>query len=168
MTDSKDKLLQAYNRMVDELSAAVEKAEETLSPTIDEMLKNSEELTKKAFALTQDEAKNISAYLKREITDAREYMHTDGREYRQWLNFDIQQVEDQFIDFLSKAADKTWIDFKALEILSEKNSLYHTGEICSAGTLSCQNCGQQMKFTKNTRIPPCPKCHKTTFKRVVS
>ena len=31
MTDPKDKLLKAYNRMVDELHAAVEKAEETLS-----------------------------------------------------------------------------------------------------------------------------------------
>jgi len=167
MTDPKDKLLKAYNHMLDELHAAVEKAEETLSPTIDEMLKNAENLSKKAYALTQDEAKNISEHLKRDIAHAREYMRTDGKEFKQWLNFDIQQVEDRFIDFLSKAADKTWIDFRALEILSQKNSVYKTGELCSAGTLRCLDCSQEMKFTKNSRIPPCPKCHHTNFERVV-
>lgn len=167
MTDPKDKLLKAYNHMVDELHAAVEKAEETLSPTIDEMLKNAEQLSKKAYALTQDEAKSISEHLKRDIAHAREYMQTDGKEFKQWLNFDIQQVEDRFIDFLSKAADKTWIDFRALDLLNKKNSVYSTGEICSAGTLRCLKCSQQMKFTKNSHIPPCPKCHHTKFERVV-
>ena len=167
MTDPKDKLLQAYNKMVDDLHAAVEKAEETLSPTIDEMLQNAEKLSKKAYALTQDEAKNISDHLKRDIASARKYMHVDGKEFKEWLNFDIQQVEDRFADFLSKAADKTWIDFRALEILGKKNSIYKTGEICSAGTLRCLDCGQQMKFTKNSHIPPCPKYHHTKFERVV-
>ncbi len=167
MTEPKDKLLQAYNKMVDDLHAAVEKAEETLSPTIDEMLLNAEKLSKKAYALTQDEAKNISDHLKRDIASARKYIHVDGKEFKEWLNFDIQQVEDRFADFLSKAADKTWIDFRALEILGKKNSVYKTGEICSAGTLRCLDCGQQMKFTKNSHIPPCPKCHHTKFERVV-
>ena len=49
MTDPKEKLLQAYNHMVDELHAAVEKAEESLSPTLDEMLENAERLSKKAY-----------------------------------------------------------------------------------------------------------------------
>ena len=132
------------------------------------MLKNAENLTKKAYALTQDEIKGISEHLKRDIASAREHMQTDGKEFKQWLNFDIQQVEDQFVDFISKAADKTWIDFKALEILSKKNSVYKTGEICSAGTLRCLDCSQEMKFTKSSRIPPCPKCHHTNFERVVS
>jgi len=167
MTDPKDKLLQAYNHMVDELHAAVEKAEETLSPTIDEMLQNAQRITKKAYALTQDEAKNISEHLKRDIAHAREYMQTDGKEFRQWLNFDIQQMENRFGDFLSKAADKTWIDFSALKIMSKKKTIYKTGEICSAGTLRCLDCGQQMKFTKSSHIPPCPKCHHTSFERVV-
>ncbi len=168
MTDPKDKLLKAYDRMVDELHAAVEKAEETLSPTIDEMIKNAENLTKKAYMLTQDEMKTITEHLKRDISHVREYMKTDGNELKQWLNFDIQQVEDQFVDFISKAADKTWIDFKTLEFQNKENISYKTGEICSAGTLQCLGCSQQMKFTKNTRIPPCPKCHHTSFERIVS
>jgi len=167
MNEQTDRLLKAFNHMLDELHAAVEKAEETLSPTVDEMLQNAEKMTRKVYALTTDEAKSLTTQLRREITQAREYMQTEGREFNAWLNFDIQQVEDQFAEFLSRAADKTWLDFRAFELMSKQNSIYKTGELCSAGTLRCMKCSQEMKFTKNSRIPPCPKCHHTQFERVV-
>ncbi|MBL7001051.1 MAG: zinc ribbon-containing protein [Gammaproteobacteria bacterium] len=167
MNEQTDRLLKAFNHMVEELHAAVEKAEETLSPTVDEMVQNAEKITRNLYALTTDEAKSITAQLKRDITHARDYMQTEGKEFNAWLNFDIQQVEDRFVDFLSQAADKTWLDFRTFEILSKQNSIYKTGEICSAGTLRCMECSQEMKFTKNSRIPPCPKCHHTRFERQV-
>lgn len=167
MPDTKDKLVQGFNRMVDEMFAAVEKAEERLSPTLSEMLDNAQKLSKQAYALTQDEAKTITEHLKRDFSHAREYLKTDGRELKEWLNFDIQQVEDGFADLVAKAADKTWLDFRQFEDETELHSVYKTGEICSPGTLRCLECGQTMKFTKSSRIPPCPKCHHTRFERVV-
>lgn len=167
MNDQKDKMLEAFNHMVDEIHAAMEKAEETLSPTIDEMVHNAEQMSKKLYALTQDEAKSVSEHVKREIANAREYLQTDGKELNQWLKFDIQLVEDKFADFLAQAADKSWLDFRAFKD-HQQNTLYKTGEICTAGTLRCLDCGQEMTFKKNSRIPPCPKCHKTNFERVVS
>ena len=85
MTDPKDRLLNAFNHMVDELHAAIEKAEEKMSPTVDELLSNTEKMSKKLFALTQDEAKSVSEHLKRDITHAREYMETEGKDLNQWL-----------------------------------------------------------------------------------
>lgn len=166
MNEPKDKLVQAFNHMVDEVHAAYQKAGEALSPTMEEIIKNTEETSKKLYALTQDEANTISEYLKREIASARKYTETEGKDLKQWLNFDIQLVEDQFIDLLSQAADKNWLDFRAFQEYQE-NYLYKTGEVCSAGTIRCLSCAQKMKFTKNSRIPPCPKCHHTEFERVV-
>ncbi len=40
-----------------------------------------------------------------------------------------------------------------------------SGEITSAGRLECKACGYEMHFKKTGRIPPCPKCHKTEFKK---
>ncbi len=167
MPDTKDKLVQGFNQMVDELFAAVEKAEETLSPTVTQMLDNAEKLGKQAYALTQDEMKTVSTHLKQEISRARHYLHDEGKEMKDWLNFDLHQVEDRFTDFISKAADKTWLDFHQFEQENEQQIIYKTGEICSPGTLRCLDCGQTMKFTKSSRIPPCPKCHHTRFERVV-
>ena len=166
MTDPKDRLLQAYNHMLDELHAAMEKTEEQLSPTVDEMLANAEQMSKKLYALTQDEAKTVVEHLKRDIGHARKYMQTEGKELNQWLKFDIDLVEGRFADFLNQAADKNWLDFRAFKDF-QTNTLYKTGEICGPGTLRCLNCGQEMRMTSNNHIPPCPKCHHTEFERVV-
>ena len=42
---------------------------------------------------------------------------------------------------------------------------YHTGEISGPGTLLCVACGTELHLHKTGRIPPCPKCHATQFKR---
>ncbi len=167
MTDAKDKLVEAYNRMVDELHAAVEKAEETLSPTAEELLKNAEELARKAYALTADEARSVAESVKRDWADARAYLQTEGKELSQWFRFDLKLIEGRFMDLVAKAADKTWLDFSRFERETREQTRYHTGEVCSPGTLRCTSCGQEMTFTRATRIPPCPKCHKTEFERVV-
>lgn len=38
-----------------------------------------------------------------------------------------------------------------------------TGEITSAGTLSCVQCGAAMPFARTATIPPCPRCATTEF-----
>ncbi len=40
---------------------------------------------------------------------------------------------------------------------------YSTGEITTAGSLTCQECGSKMNFKKTGHIPPCPKCSGTLF-----
>ena len=52
--------------------------------------------------------------------------------------------------------------------LSEKlgSSLtYKTGEVTHGGTFSCTGCGAELNLKKPGRIPPCPKCSKTEFRR---
>ncbi len=167
MTDPKDKLLKAFNHMVDEFSAAVEKADEKISPTVDEMISRAEHTSKELYALTQDEVKSISEHLKRDISHAREYLNKEGKELSEWFDFDMKLVEDRFANLIAKAADKSWLDFQAFKRRASEGTVYKTGEICSAGTLRCIACGQTMKFTKSNHIPPCPKCHKVEFSRSV-
>jgi isocitrate dehydrogenase len=40
---------------------------------------------------------------------------------------------------------------------------YKTGEMTSAGSLTCQACGQKLQLKKTGHIPPCPKCSGTLF-----
>jgi len=46
---------------------------------------------------------------------------------------------------------------------AEKSISCRSGEITSAGTLTCKACKHTMHFKKSGRIPPCPTCHKTDF-----
>jgi len=40
-----------------------------------------------------------------------------------------------------------------------------SGEITSAGTLTCVACEHELHFKKTGRVPPCPKCHATQFRK---
>jgi len=56
----------------------------------------------------------------------------------------------------------------ALRSLSSKakESLgYRTGEMSSAGTLTCQACGQSVHLKQTGHVPPCPKCSATLFSK---
>jgi DNA-directed RNA polymerase subunit RPC12/RpoP len=42
--------------------------------------------------------------------------------------------------------------------------MYKTGEKPGKGTYYCSNCGTKVVLDDNSdTLPPCPKCHKTTF-----
>ena len=42
---------------------------------------------------------------------------------------------------------------------------FRTGDITSAGTLTCENCGWTLQSTRTTLLPPCPRCSETTFRK---
>lgn len=42
---------------------------------------------------------------------------------------------------------------------------FRTGDITSAGKLSCENCGWTLQTTHTTLLPPCPQCASTTFRK---
>ena len=42
---------------------------------------------------------------------------------------------------------------------------FRSGDITSAGTLTCENCGWVLRTTRTTLLPPCPQCRETTFQK---
>lgn len=70
-------------------------------------------------------------------------------------------VQSTFTRILTSAAET----LTELAERSEKSLEFKTGEITSPGTLTCKDCEAEMHMTKTTRIPPCPKCHKTIFRK---
>ncbi|MBC8554830.1 MAG: hypothetical protein H8D23_34900 [Candidatus Brocadiales bacterium] len=40
-------------------------------------------------------------------------------------------------------------------------------QVTGPGVLECDECGNQLHYYKAGRIPPCAKCHKTNFHRVM-
>ena len=42
---------------------------------------------------------------------------------------------------------------------------FRTGDITTAGTLTCENCGWTVQTMRTTVLPPCPQCAETTFRK---
>ncbi|NIR99369.1 MAG: zinc ribbon-containing protein, partial [Gammaproteobacteria bacterium] len=47
----------------------------------------------------------------------------------------------------------------------DQRLVYHTGEATHGGSFVCMSCEAAIKMRKPGHLPPCPKCHKTEFRR---
>ena len=115
-----------------------------------------------------EEAESLADALRRDIHRANEVVNRQGKEFRDWLSFDIDLVEDRFLDMIARAADKTWLAFRDFEQGANRADSYHSGEICTAGTFSCAACNRELRLRHNGRLPPCPSCHHGEYYRVVA
>lgn len=42
---------------------------------------------------------------------------------------------------------------------------FRTGDITTAGSFTCSNCGWTLQTTRTTMLPPCPRCAEATFRK---
>lgn len=163
LEDATDKLVNGYNTMMDKLSEWTEKADETAGPMIINGVKEAEEFLTELHQWSKEEIDLISRYVKRDLHDAASNMEVNNKSFREWLEFDLQLVEEKLLSVFSNMADQTRLE---LDHLKEAANEWHTGEVTSIGTLVCMNCGKELHFHKAGRIPPCPSCSHTQFKRI--
>lgn len=131
--------------------------------TLDEALKKAGEEISSMGDFSREQAEKISVFVRRDIAS----MGVQAGKTREALKkaVDPQRVavgiQSAFSRILSSAAGTLgeWAE------KSEKHLEYKTGDVTSPGTLSCKDCGAEMHLKTTVRIPPCPKCHKTLFRK---
>lgn len=161
--DATDKLVNGYNTILDKLSEWTEKADETAGPMIINGLKDAEQFLSELQEWSKEEIDLVSRYVKRDLHDAATKMEAENKSFQEWLEFDLHQAEDKLLSVFSNMADQTRLE---LDHLKKMANQWHTGEVTSIGTLVCKKCGKELHFHKAGRIPPCPSCYHTEFKRI--
>ncbi len=160
-----EKLVAAYDRMMARVHALLDTAEQQAIPTLQENIEKAKQQAVELKELTQEEAEKVAHYLRRDLHDMATFLKESGQEFSTWFDFDIELIETRLFELFAKVADKTQLALTQLAVQAKLATEYHTGEITGIGTLKCTQCGTLMHFKKTSRIPPCPKCHKTVFVR---
>ena len=164
-TPIQDKLIHAYDLMLERVHATIERAEKEAIPNIEEQLKVAQQKAIELGELSKEEAEKVSQYLKRDLQDISEYMQETQSQFSDWLTFEASILESKMFDWLNLVADQTKVQWNQFNEQARKSQQYHSGEITGPGTLECTACQQLLHFKKTGHIPPCPKCHGTEFKR---
>jgi predicted RNA-binding Zn-ribbon protein involved in translation (DUF1610 family) len=164
--DPVDRLVGAYETMLERVHEAADTAERKTVPWLRETLANAREKAVQLGELSREEADRISSYVERDIHDAASFIADSGQEFRDWLAFDMSLIQDRFLEMMAGMADQTSRALSEIAERARQASVYRTGEIASPGTLECAACGELLHFEKTGHIPPCPKCKGTTFRRV--
>jgi predicted RNA-binding Zn-ribbon protein involved in translation (DUF1610 family) len=162
---SGEKLVHAYNRMMERVKDALKQTEENTLEALRYNIDLAKEKAVELGELSREEAVRIGDYLRRDLEDAGEYLADSGAELSSWLQFDVEQVEERLWEAFTAAADQTKLAYLELEQRAQRASEYHTGELTSVGTLQCTKCGELLHFHSTGHIPPCPQCHHTHFAR---
>ena len=98
-----NRLIEAYNQMMASIRSAFETSDDEEMSLSKAMAMARDEITH-ISDVTQDEAEEISNFIKRDINDAAEYMMETSSEFSDWLMLDIEVIERKLIDlFLSVA-----------------------------------------------------------------
>jgi len=156
------RLIEAYNRMMERVREVVGQEADALRQAVD----HAEEKAVELGELTREEAERIGGYLVRDLHDAGEYMAETGEELKGWLRFDLEKIEAQVLTLFAEVADKTTVELAALAERARHAGERRTGQVTGIGTLKCTACGELLHFQKTGHIPPCPKCHGTSYRRV--
>lgn len=164
-SDLGERLLQAYETLLERtkttLGESKEKGEAALQKALDTSTKKALELRELSF----DEAEKVLAFVARDLHDAGSFVASRERELVDWLRLDGLLVEKQAVSKLSGLVDRARLELKHLSHVASKYTQWNTGEVTGMGTLVCTHCGKALQFNKVGRIPPCPVCNGTAFKR---
>ncbi len=130
---------------------------------LDEALKRAGEELSSAGDFTREQSEKISAFIKRDIQHVVDATSKSTSNVKEAVNPQRLGVGAQsiFARILSGTAE-TLSDWAQK---SEQNLEFKTGEITSPGSLTCKKCGEVIQMKKTGRIPPCPKCHHTFYRK---
>ena len=131
--------------------------------TLDEALKKAGDEIAAGGEYTREQAERIGGFLRRDLSAV-------GKKAQQARDAVLEAVEPRRVvagvqsglaRLLTSAADL----LHELAEKSEQGLEFKTGEVTSPGTLTCKECGKEVHLKSTTRIPPCPQCHKTHFRK---
>ena len=153
-------LTELYERMSRLVRERVERAGTVTEETLERALKEAQELGARLKSNYGEDAANVADFIKRDWYEAIRITRDQTRR-----SFDLDRLQVGLLGLLSRVAETAGSQLESFARRLNERLTYKTGEIAGAGTLECQQCGQHLNFEKATRIPPCPKCRGTIFRR---
>ncbi len=164
-------LVEAYNQMMTRVRDSIESAEVNAVPTLQKAIEQAKMQAIHLGEISLEEAEEVGNYIKRDINDAAEYLMETSHEFSEWLMLDIDIIEQKVLELFLSVADKTRLELEQFahpgcEVDPKiKDTEYRSGEITGPGSLVCMNCGEMIQFSQTDKIPQCPHCQGTEFKR---
>jgi len=164
--DPLDSLGAVYETMYEHVAENLHKAKDKTGPLIHQLVDEAKEKAKEIEEVTEEDAEKLGVWLKRDLDDVISYLSETEYAVKDWLGFETSLIKNAMIRMMLEAADKTTVELLRMKDNAHKPYDYRTGEIAGFGTLICDECGEKLHFHKAGKIPPCPKCHKTSFHRI--
>jgi phage-related tail protein len=159
----KEKLAGQYDKFAEKFNelylTGKERGRESMSVAMDKAHDQLTALGEFSAAQGEEFKKYLARDLDQTISDAQKL----GDEAKE--RFDPSRLGAGALSSLSAVLESTSNALRSLSEKTKESITYNTGEMTSAGTLTCQACGQHVQLKSSGHVPPCPKCHGSVFRK---
>jgi DNA-directed RNA polymerase subunit RPC12/RpoP len=158
-----EKLAQYYDKLARQFNelylAGKERGREAMQVALEKAHKELSALGE--FSTEQSEV--LKKHLARDLDQTIIYAQKLGEEAKDKLH--PSRLGAGALSSLATALELTSHALHTLSLKTQETLTYKTGEITSAGTLTCMKCGHKIQLKKTGHIPPCAKCNGTVFSK---
>lgn len=163
MTEESNKLVDAYERFAQKTRDLLEESQDKTAQALEKAMESARENLEKAEEISHEEGQRLKAFLKRDL----EQTARDIRRIETYTveHFKPTSIKMGFYNLLSYLSHNSAELFDRMAEWADQEVRVHTGEVTGPATLQCQACEADLHFKESGRVPPCPKCHKTEFRR---
>ncbi|NOS95977.1 MAG: hypothetical protein HOP26_06110 [Methylotenera sp.] len=159
--ENKDRLAEQYDLFANKFKELYLTGKERGSEAMSVALEKAREQLTTLGEFSSEQGEVLKTYLDRDLEQTISDAKWLGEEAKEKLN-----PARLGAGALSSLASVLELTNNAIHSLLDKTVqalTYKTGEITSAGSLTCQACGQKVNLKKTGHVPPCPKCNGTLF-----
>jgi len=155
-----DEAADQYDQLAERFKELFESgAEKTSEFAATAMEKARQQLTA-AGAFSEEQGKNLKVFLERDFSQIAQTMRDEAKE-----KLNPARVSAGALSSLYALLNVAGLALSSVAVRTQKALSCRSGEITSAGTLTCVSCDNELHFKKTGRVPPCPKCHATEFRK---
>jgi len=157
----KAKLAQQYDQLANKFKelylAGKERGRESMSVA----LENAREQLTEVKEFSAEQGEELKQYLARDLDESISYAQQIGEGAKE--RFNPARLGAGALSSLASVLEFTGDTLHSLSNQTRKSITYKTGEMTSAGTLTCQACKQEVHLKHTGHVPPCPKCNGILF-----
>ena len=151
------------DRFSEHVREVFEAGQEKSKEAMDKAMETARQQFAAAGEFSAEQGELFKQFLRRDLEQTAEEMRTLQQQAKERLN--PSRLGAGALSSMSRLLEAAGSSLQLLSRKTEDALSYKTGEFTSAGTLTCTQCGSTMHLKRTSRIPPCPKCSRTTFRK---
>ena len=152
-----------YDRFAEKSRELFEANHEKGREALDKAMDLAREQLAAAGEFSAEQGEQFKKFLRRDLEQTADDMRRLGQEAQERLH--PSRVGAGALSSLARLMHATGDSLNSLSRKAEETLAYNTGELTTAGTLTCSACNQKVHLKDTGHVPPCPKCHSTRFRK---
>lgn len=152
-----------YDRFAERVREIFDAGQEKSKEAVERAMESAREQLSAAGEFSAQQGEVFRQFMRRDLEQTAQDMRVLGHEAKERLH--PARLGAGALSSMARLLEAAGSALQSLSRKAEEALHYKSGEITTAGTLTCVHCGQAVQLKRTSTIPPCPKCHGSEFRK---